>query len=58
MNLELRFPIIKELQIGFLGNFPPVDAVLFFDGGVAWDNQVCQYDLVQPLACQPGTSRR
>ena len=57
VNLELRFPIVKELQIGFLGNFPPVDAVVFFDGGVAWDNQVCQYDLVQPLACQPGTEQ-
>lgn len=40
-NAELRFPIITELQIGFLGNFPPVDAVLFFDGGLAWDNKIC-----------------
>jgi hypothetical protein len=41
MNLEVRVPVIKELQIGFLGNFPPVDAVAFFDGGVAWDESVC-----------------
>ncbi|HEX6938430.1 MAG TPA: BamA/TamA family outer membrane protein [Longimicrobiales bacterium] len=41
LRTELRFPIITELQIGFLGNFPPVDAVLFFDGGLAWDNEVC-----------------
>jgi Tol biopolymer transport system component len=41
LNTELRYPIIKELQIGFLGNFPPVDAVAFFDGGLAWDNKVC-----------------
>jgi outer membrane protein assembly factor BamA len=41
LNTELRFPIIKELQIGFLGNFPPVDAVAFFDAGLAWSNQVC-----------------
>jgi outer membrane protein assembly factor BamA len=40
-NLEVRVPVIKELQIGFLGNFPPVDAVAFLDGGLAWDNQVC-----------------
>jgi outer membrane protein assembly factor BamA len=40
-NTELRYPIIKELQVGFLGNFPPVDAVAFFDGGLAWDNKVC-----------------
>ncbi|HEX7048704.1 MAG TPA: BamA/TamA family outer membrane protein [Longimicrobiales bacterium] len=41
MNAELRFPIITELQIGFLGNFPPVDAVAFFDGGLAWSNSAC-----------------
>lgn len=41
MNLELRVPVINELQIGFLGNFPPVDAVAFFDGGLAWDSQIC-----------------
>lgn len=41
LNTELRFPIISELQIGFLGNFPPVDAVVFFDAGLAWDNKVC-----------------
>jgi Tol biopolymer transport system component len=40
-NAELRFPIITELQIGFLGNFPPVDAVIFFDGGLAWSDRVC-----------------
>jgi outer membrane protein assembly factor BamA len=41
MNLELRIPVITELQIGFLGSFPPVDAVAFFDGGLAWDSEVC-----------------
>lgn len=41
MSTELRFPIIKELQLGFLGNFPPVDAVAFFDAGLSWSNQVC-----------------
>jgi Tol biopolymer transport system component len=41
MNVEVRVPVIKELQIGFLGNFPPVDAVAFLDGGLAWDERVC-----------------
>jgi outer membrane protein assembly factor BamA len=41
MNLEMRVPVITELQIGFLGNFPPVDAVAFFDGGLAWQDQIC-----------------
>jgi outer membrane protein assembly factor BamA len=41
LNLEVRLPIISELQIGFLGSFPPIDAVIFFDGGLAWDQRVC-----------------
>jgi outer membrane protein assembly factor BamA len=52
LNTELRYPVIKELQIGFLGNFPPVDAVLFFDGGVAWDNAICtQADPTRSSGC-------
>ncbi len=47
LRTELRFPVITELQVGFLGNFPPVDAVLFFDGGLAWDNEFCT--AVNPL---------
>ncbi|HEX6134649.1 MAG TPA: BamA/TamA family outer membrane protein [Longimicrobiales bacterium] len=41
LNAELRIPVITELQIGFLGSFPPIDAVAFFDGGMAWDDRVC-----------------
>jgi outer membrane protein assembly factor BamA len=41
LNAELRVPIIRELQIGPLGVFPPVDLVTFFDGGLAWDREVC-----------------
>ena len=41
VNAELRVPVIKELQIGLLGSFPPVDAVAFFDGGLAWMNELC-----------------
>ncbi|MFW6089698.1 MAG: BamA/TamA family outer membrane protein, partial [Gemmatimonadota bacterium] len=55
MNLELRFPVVSELQIGFLGRFPPVDGVLFFDGGVAWDEEVCFRQSVEnPLDCSGG----
>jgi Tol biopolymer transport system component len=42
LNTELRFPIITELQLGGVGAFPPIDAVAFLDGGVAWDGRVCQ----------------
>ena len=41
LNVELRFPVIEEFQIGFLGNFPPIDLVAFFDGGMAWAQDVC-----------------
>jgi hypothetical protein len=55
VNLEARVPIIKELQIGFLGNFPPVDAVAFVDGGVAWDHEVCAVtDLTRADQCAEG----
>jgi hypothetical protein len=42
INTEVRFPLLTELQIGMVGAFPPVDAVAFFDGGVAWDGRVCR----------------
>ena len=55
LNGELRYPVIKELQIGFLGSFPPVDAVLFFDGGVAWDSAICtQADPARASGCAAG----
>jgi outer membrane protein assembly factor BamA len=55
LNAELRYPVIKELQIGFLGNFPPVDAVAFFDGGMAWDSRVCGiYDYTRADNCALG----
>ena len=57
INAEVRFPIIKELQIGFLGNFPPVDFVTFFDGGVAWNTNVCaSASALDPRECAPGAS--
>jgi Tol biopolymer transport system component len=57
MNAEIRLPVITELQIGFLGNFPPVDAVAFFDGGVAWDGRVCAvHDYTRRDNCAAGQS--
>lgn len=59
MNTELRFPIIKTLQIGFLGNFPPVDFVTFFDGGLAWNTAVCaQTSVIDPRSCADGQSQK
>jgi outer membrane protein assembly factor BamA len=40
------------LQIGFIGNFPPVDLVTFFDGGVAWNTEVCTRSaIIDPRQC-------
>jgi hypothetical protein len=56
-NAEFRFPIIKQLQIGFLGNFPPVDLVTFFDGGVAWNTEVCTRSaIINPAQCEDGSA--
>jgi hypothetical protein len=58
-NAEMRYPIIKTLQIGFLGNFPPVDAVAFFDGGVAWDSEICMVDdATRASGCAAGETRK
>ena len=58
VNAELRVPVITELQIGFLGTFPPVDAVAFFDGGMAWDSRVCAVtDYSRADNCAAGASR-
>jgi hypothetical protein len=36
-NAELRFPVVRYLEVGFLPfSLPPLDGVAFFDAGVAW----------------------
>jgi hypothetical protein len=58
VNSELRFPVITELQLGALGAFPPVDAVAFFDGGVAWDSRVCRtFEYGRQGSCVAGEGR-
>jgi hypothetical protein len=41
VNAEIRFPFVTELQLGAMGAFPPIDAVAFVDGGLAWDRHLC-----------------
>src|SRR6266481_3631382 len=37
-NVELRFPLTRSLVLGFLPvGFPPIEAALFYDAGVAWN---------------------
>ena len=36
-NAELRFPVIRRLDLGFLPiALPPVDGLIFYDAGMAW----------------------
>lgn len=57
LNAELRFPVITELRLGPLGQFPPVDGVLFYDMGLAWDERVCSTFDFDPTTSCAGSSR-
>lgn len=57
LNTELRFPVITELRLGPLGQFPPVDGVVFFDAGMAWDERVCDNLDFDPTTTCAGDSR-
>ena len=36
-NAELRFPLIRRLELGFLpAELPPLDGLVFYDAGIAW----------------------
>ncbi len=35
-NAEFRFPLIRRFDIGSSFGLPPVDAVVFYDAGLAW----------------------
>jgi hypothetical protein len=57
VNAEVRFPIVTELQLGSMGAFPPIDAVAFVDGGLAWDRHVCgRPDYARRDGCEAGTA--
>ncbi|HXF95606.1 MAG TPA: BamA/TamA family outer membrane protein, partial [Gemmatimonadales bacterium] len=39
-NLELRFPLARNVVLGFLGlPLPPVEGALFYDVGLAWEEK-------------------
>ena len=39
-NVELRFPLVHNLALGFLPlRLPPLDGAVFFDAGLAWDDR-------------------
>ena len=36
-NVELRFPLIRRVELGFLPiDLPPLDGLFFYDAGLAW----------------------
>jgi Tol biopolymer transport system component len=36
-NVELRFPLIRRIELGFLPiDLPPLDGLFFYDAGLAW----------------------
>ncbi|MFI5229235.1 MAG: hypothetical protein ACHQWU_09215 [Gemmatimonadales bacterium] len=36
-NAELRFPLVRRVELGFLPmDLPPVDGLFFYDAGLAW----------------------
>jgi Tol biopolymer transport system component len=36
-NVELRFPLIRKIELGFMpASLPPLDGMFFYDAGLAW----------------------
>jgi outer membrane protein assembly factor BamA len=36
-NIELRFPLLRRVELGFLPvDLPPLDGLFFYDAGLAW----------------------
>jgi hypothetical protein len=51
-SVELRFPLTRSLVLGFLPiGFPPIEAALFYDAGMAWTDQPGE---IQKLSRDPG----
>jgi Tol biopolymer transport system component len=36
-NVELRFPLVRQVELGFVPvSLPPIDGLFFYDAGLAW----------------------
>ena len=43
-NFELRFPLLRRVELGVLPvDLPPIDGLFFFDAGVAWSKHQAVY---------------
>ncbi|HEX7546066.1 MAG TPA: hypothetical protein VF368_05030 [Gemmatimonadaceae bacterium] len=56
-SVELRFPLIRRFDLGFLPiTMPPVDGVFFYDAGMAWAGGQ-SVSLTKPANYDPTTMR-
>jgi outer membrane protein assembly factor BamA len=54
-NAELRFPVVRRVDLGFLPiSLPPVDGHLFYDAGLAWSKGQ-QVELSNRQSTDPNT---
>ena len=48
-NVELRFPLVRRLELGILPvALPPVGGLVFFDAGIAWSREQTVYGAKPP----------
>ena len=48
-NVELRFPLIRRVELGFLPvDLPPLDGLFFYDAGLAWSRGQSVYSVTVP----------
>jgi outer membrane protein assembly factor BamA len=56
-SVELRFPLVRRFDLGFLPiTMPPVDGVFFYDAGMAWTGGQ-SVSLTKPANYDPTTMR-
>jgi outer membrane protein assembly factor BamA len=56
-NFELRFPLLRRVELGVLPvDLPPVDGLFFFDAGLAWSKDQAVYGS-QPTNFNVATQR-
>ena len=56
-NVELRFPLLRRVQLGFVPfDLPPIDGLFFYDAGLAWSAGQSVY-LTRPAGFTNATQR-
>jgi Tol biopolymer transport system component len=56
-NLELRFPVIRKTELGFMpASLPAIDGLVFYDVGIAWSRDQRVF-LTRPVEFNVATQR-